>query len=282
MRFDMNKFQQGCFEDHVVRQGKNYDYVWCISDVNVHRHVDFYEVLFLAGGPAYHYYQGQEQIISRNTIYLFAPGEAHGIYKTTPESCHFSFFMTKEFMEQFFMENPMLRSVLRGKKHLTCELSDVEHEYIYKLISVLVNQDNEWHKVSMFLYNIISLLRLHNEAEQNETKNDYVMDLVEKLNNYTYLTHKVHDIYNYYPIARCILIREFKKYTGMTIVQYQRKQKMVYASQLLSNSDYSISEIANILKFESISHFWRIFKESYGITPNEYRKVRTEKKYKKT
>ena len=62
MRFDMNKFQQGCFEDHVVRQGKNYDYVWCISDVNVHRHVDFYEVLFLAGGPAYHYYQGQEQI----------------------------------------------------------------------------------------------------------------------------------------------------------------------------------------------------------------------------
>lgn len=77
-----------------------------------------------------------------------------------------------------------------------------------------------------------------------------------------------------YPIARCTLIKEFKEYTGMTIVQYQRKQKMTYAAQLLIDSDYQITEIADILEFDSFSHFLRVFKEQYGETPKEYRKQR--------
>ena len=84
--------------------------------------------------------------------------------------------------------------------------------------------------------------------------------------------------YGQYPVAKCKLIKEFKEYTGMTIIQYQQKQKLAYAAQLLANADYQITRIAEIVGFDSLSHFLRIFKEEYTMTPKEYRKSRQSKR----
>ena len=265
------------FEDHVIRRGNSYDYVWCNIDVDVHKHEDFYELFFPIGGAYYHYYDGQVQEINKNNIFLFKPGESHGLYSKISQNTHFSFFAKADFMERFLEENSFFYNAFGKKKCLQCELSDVEYEYINKLASSLAYQDNEYQKVSLLLYNVISLIMLHNEIGPNKEKNDYVMDLVEKMNNYTYLTTRIQDIYDLYPIARCTLIKDFKAYTGMTIVQYQKKQKMTYAAQLLMNSKYPITEIAEILEFDSFSHFLRIFKEQYGVTPKEYRKEHIRK-----
>ncbi len=277
MRFNPQNRVANHFKDHVLRKGHSYDYVWCSVDVDVHTHEDFYELFILAGDDSYHYYDGQEQRIGRNTMCFFKPGESHGLCKATAQSVHFSFFAKASFFQRFFEENSFLQNVFGRKTFISCELTDVEYEYIYRLANLLMHQDNEYQKVSLFLYNAISLLMLHNEVGQGEAKNDYVVDLVEKMNNYTYLTTKIQDIYGQYSVGRGTLIKEFKKYTGMTIVQYQKKQKLTYATQLLVNSDYQITEIAAILEFDSFSHFLRIFKEQYGVTPKEYRKSRMQK-----
>ena len=277
MRFNPEKCARNHFEDHVLRQGYDYDYVWCGADVDIHSHEDFYELFILAGDDFYHYHTGEEQRIHRNTVYFFKPGESHGICRATPQSVHFSFFAKPSFFHRFFEENHFLRNAFGEKGYLSCRLTDVEYEYIYKLANMLIRQEDEYQKVSLFLYNIISLLMLRNETGMNGAKNDYVVDLVTKLNNYTYLTTKIQDIYGHYPVARCKLIKEFKAYTGMTIVQYQRKQKLAYAAQLLTDSDCQITEIAEDLGFDSFSHFLRIFKEEYGMTPKEYRRNRRRK-----
>lgn len=274
MRFDPRHAPKNHFENHVIRPGNSYDYVWCQVDVDVHTHEDFYELLLPAGGPYYHYHNGQEEKISRNTVFFFMPGETHGLCKASPQSVHFSFFAKHSFFSRFFEENPFLKNVFGSETFCRCELTDVEYDYIYKLANLLMYQESEYRKVSLFLYNVLSLMMLHNEMGQKEPKKDFVLDLVEKLNNYTYLTTRVHDIYDQYPVARCTLIKDFKDYTGMTIVQYQKKQKLTYATQLLTNSDCQITEIAEILEFDSLSHFLRIFKEQYGLTPKEYRKIK--------
>lgn len=274
MRFDPQHTQKNHFANHVLRPGNNYDYVWCQVDVDTHTHEDFYELLMPAGGDYYHFHNGKEQLISPNTIFLFMPGETHGLIKASPQSVHFSFFAKPSFFNRFFEENPILKGVFGNQTFASCELTDIEHDYLYKLANMLIYQESEYQKVSLFLYNAISLLMLHNENGQNETKKDFVLDLVEKLNNYTYLTTKVRDIYGQYPVARCTLIKDFKDYTGMTIVQYQKKQKLTYATQLLTNSECQITEIAEILEFDSLSHFLRIFKEQYGLTPKEYRRLK--------
>ena len=278
MRFNPERCVNNHFEDHVLRRGYDYDYVWCGADVDVHTHEDFYELFILAGDDSYHYYDGQEQRIGTDTIFFFKPGESHGICRATPQSVHFSFFAKDSFFQRFFEENAFLRNAFGGKTCLSCKLSDVEYAYIHKLANLLIRQDDEYQKVSLFLYNVISLLMLHNESGHSEGKNDHVVDLVTKLNNYTYLTTRIQDIYSQYPVAKCKLIKEFKEYTGMTIVQYQKMQKLAYAAQLLANSDYQITQIAEILGFDSLSHFLRIFKEEYGMTPKEYRRCRPVRK----
>lgn len=277
MRFHNDRCARNHFEDHVLRQENDYDYVWCAADVDIHSHEDFYELFILAGGDFYHYYNGEERRIGRNTVYFFKPGQSHGIIRATPQSVHFSFFAKASFFQRFFEENPLLRNAFGRKSCLSCRLTDVEYAYIYKLANALVRQDDEHQKVSLFLYNVITLLMTKNETAPKEAKNDYVVDLVTKLNNYTYLTTRVQEIYGYYPVAKCKLIKEFKEYTGMTIVQYQKKQKLSYAAQLLANSDFQVTQIAELVGFESFSHFLRIFKEEYRMTPKEYRKFRQEK-----
>lgn len=271
----MNFHPKNCikrtFAEHMLGKLDNYGYFWCKTDADVHAHEDFYE-LFFTCGDFYHWHEGKQEQIGKNVMYFFKPGARHGLCRATQEGVCFNFFAKAEFFERFFEENAFLRNVLKKDTYRSCVLTDVEYEYIYKLASMLMHQRNEYQKVTLFLYNAISMLILHNEQEQSGGENNFVLDLVEKMNNFTFLTVKVQEIYGLYPIARCALIKDFKEYTGMTIAQYQKKQRLVYAAQLLLNSEYQITEIAEKVGFDSFSHFLRIFKEEYGLTPREYKK----------
>lgn len=64
----------------------------------------------------------------------------------------------------------------------------------------------------------------------------------------------------------------FKKDYDLTVTQYIHKKKMEYACQLLMNANYSIHEIANRLCYNSTSYFIKVFKDTIGITPTEFKK----------
>lgn len=67
------------------------------------------------------------------------------------------------------------------------------------------------------------------------------------------------------------LSRIFREQTGMTIMQYVRKEKISLAKNQLIYSPYALEEIAYYLGFGSQSHFGKIFKEETGMTPRQYR-----------
>lgn len=62
-----------------------------------------------------------------------------------------------------------------------------------------------------------------------------------------------------------------KKYTGKNLFQYRLTFTMEAAADLLKNTNLSISEIAARLLFSNRAHFYKLFKEYYGVTPKEYR-----------
>lgn len=72
-------------------------------------------------------------------------------------------------------------------------------------------------------------------------------------------------------ISSSYLCSEFKKNTGISIVDYIHKEKIEVAKKLLLFSKYSLSEIAAYLSFSSQSYFQSIFKKREGITPTEFR-----------
>ena len=64
----------------------------------------------------------------------------------------------------------------------------------------------------------------------------------------------------------------FKRCKGMTFSQFVTQYRLNTACELLKHSQKQISEICFAVGFNDVPHFNRVFKESQGITPKEYRK----------
>ncbi len=67
--------------------------------------------------------------------------------------------------------------------------------------------------------------------------------------------------------------RAFKTYLNMTPSQYLNQQRLEYAADLLSSTNYPLLEICYSVGFDNPSYFHRLFKKNFGLTPAAYRKA---------
>lgn len=67
-------------------------------------------------------------------------------------------------------------------------------------------------------------------------------------------------------------IRNFKKYTGMTPMQFIVSLRVNNAQILLEQTNYSIYEIAKIVGYDDQLYFSRLFRKQKGVSPSQYRK----------
>lgn len=73
-------------------------------------------------------------------------------------------------------------------------------------------------------------------------------------------------------ISKYYFCRQFKKHTGMTVMQYILNTRIVLAKNDLKKTSLSVTEISEKYGFSSVSYFSRIFKEKEGSSPLSYRK----------
>ena len=64
-----------------------------------------------------------------------------------------------------------------------------------------------------------------------------------------------------------------QRYTGTNVVGYVNGKRMEYAVQLMKeHPEYTLAAIAEVCGMKSPTTFIRNFRESYDLTPSEYRK----------
>lgn len=69
------------------------------------------------------------------------------------------------------------------------------------------------------------------------------------------------------------LTRKMKNVTGMSPANYIMHMRLEKGKRLLSLSEKNIGDIAYECGFADTSHFGRIFKQTYNMTPSQYRKM---------
>lgn len=68
------------------------------------------------------------------------------------------------------------------------------------------------------------------------------------------------------------LKKGFRQVFGTTVFGCLQQRRMELAKQLLTQRDLSIAAIAHQIGYASQSHFSKMFKQQFGMTPNAYRK----------
>lgn len=104
---------------------------------------------------------------------------------------------------------------------------------------------------------IIELVHQQN-CKLNTNLSDYLSSLLN--HDYTYLTNL------------------FSEVEGTTIEKYYIAQKIEKVKELLVYNELSLSEIAYLLNYSSVSHLSNQFKKVTGLTPSHFKNIRVEKR----
>lgn len=126
--------------------------------------------------------------------------------------------------------------------------------------------------ITMFF---ITLLRNHaNHAVapklEGSSSDSYIAPILNymKTNYKTVTIAELATVFNY---SERHITRLFKEYIGNSFTSIMQNIKLNTAVELLSNPDLSIPEVAEISGFVSMSHFYKMFRKHYQMTPQQYR-----------
>ena len=122
-----------------------------------------------------------------------------------------------------------------------------------------------------------SMIQIHQEThpKQNEENEypqqvyiEYATDFIER---HIHENIKVSDIASFIGIDRSYLTKIFKKMLDLSPQEYLINLRMNKASSLLKTTDYTISQIAEEVGYNSTLSFTKAFKLKYNISPGAYR-----------
>ncbi len=68
------------------------------------------------------------------------------------------------------------------------------------------------------------------------------------------------------------LCRYFKRHTGLSVMDYVNRMRIVNAEKLIVQNHHTITDISLMVGFNNITNFDRAFKRYTGISPREYRR----------
>ncbi len=123
----------------------------------------------------------------------------------------------------------------------------------------------------------IMILRNHNATVKNSdfsyihvADSNYVYNTIKLLEENIYGKITVEEICKKLNLSRVYISRIFKEKTGTTINEYYRHLKINEAKKLLSTHIYSVSQVSDMLCFNTPRYFSKVFKSIAGILPKEY------------
>ena len=234
-----------------------------------------FQIIYIASGKAHFHFGNPENetIVPAGNIVLFRPKEFqkyeyYGIDKTEVYWIHFTGNDVKNILRKYGFPD---------EKRIFPVGTSLEYERVFKRIIMELQrcQDDYEEMLDLLLRHL--LIIFHRElTSEHVLKNEYLdseMDIAASSFNENYNR----DInIEEYAVSRGMsvswFIRNFKKYTGTTPMQFITSIRITNAQMLLETTNYAINEIARIVGYDNPLYFSRLFRKQKGCPPSHYRK----------
>lgn len=237
-----------------------------------------FQIIYIASGKGYFHFDSpdNETVVPAGNIVLYRPKEFqkyeyYGEDKTEVYWIHFTGSDVTNILRKYgFQDN----------KHIFQVGSSLEYERVFKRIIIELQrcQMNYEEMLTLLLRHLFIIFERELKRE-HILKNEYLdkeMDIATSYFNENYN----HDInIDEYASSRGMsvswFIRNFKKYTGQTPMQFIVSLRINNAQILLETTEYSINEISSIVGYDNQLYFSRLFRKQKGCSPSQYRKNET-------
>lgn len=268
--------------EHIVRDSSFY-----MPTKHMHNE---YEIYYLYEGSRYYFIDSQTHLIEPGTLVII---DKQQIHKTSPTDTDYHNRLLIEFHEEamsileglggsmslsdFFKNYQGILKLDENNKHLIeSQLTSITEE---------LNELGDFFEQAIQLkvaQLIFSIARIANNTKSlSQSKNPSSKhQKVNEISNY--IVHHSHgplsldDIASNFYLNKSYVSRIYKEITGFTVNEYINITKIKEARKFLDNTELSISEIASILGYGSLTYFERIFKKHTETTPMRYRKKRRQ------
>lgn len=242
-------------------------------DQSMHFHPEM-ELVFVIEGTVEATVKDKTCTLSREDFLLVNSGLSHrlkcprsSIACTVSISCRTIAEASGEESNLFFC------SSLEGTEPRHQELRRILHELVYTKIKK--KRSTSCLKRSV-LYKLLDCLLEYFRIPSQE-KGAAQSDDVKLMRVYEYINRNYQESISLTALAdqlymsKSTLSRFFKKETGVYFADYLNQVRLKHAMEDLSYTDKNVTKIAMDSGFSSPSAFNKLFRESYGVTPTEYR-----------
>lgn len=245
---------------------------------------DYYEIYYLLEGQRRYFINHDLYDVAPHDIILVNKGDIHLAQSVGQNEKYVRYLIT--FSDAFLnglgseFNKDFLLSVFSNKKiHVPETMQNAFNMLLHKAETKIHQQDTYSQYIAKL--NVIEMLVNLNKFS---TKNTY--PLIDDLSVYENSIQEVcRYICNYYnkPISLdqmakiaymspTYFSKKFKRVTGFGFNEYLNNVRIKMATNLLMETQLSITEIATFCGYQDSNYFGDVFKKIIGISPNKYRK----------
>ncbi len=266
----------------VERIERDYDF----SMITKHFHKE-YELYYLLEGERYYFIDRQTYHVKKGSIVFVDQNQIH---KTVGAS---NFFhdrilvqISDEVMKALFsvLGDMDMSAVLPGCFGVL-ELNETGQQYIEQVLFDIIEEMKKKRtgyeyivkaKVTELLVFIMRCKKGEYTTFQVETVKTEKHKKVHEIAEYVNLNYKnklsLDDISKHFYVSKSYLSRIYKEVTGFTVNEYINIVRIKKAKLLLETTEKPITEVAELVGYESITYFEKVFKVYMETSPLKYRK----------
>ena len=242
---------------------------------STHRH-DYYQMVCVASGEGMMHTIEDAFPLSQGNIVLIPPSVDHVLIADDKSMVTFEL--------KFDLLDDSFSDLFSKDSILFCE----NHREIYSLFQKIIQeaQQNDIFAEDYIIYLFSQILILfarflHSDQQNFDQKKNFssaqssVDQLAKSIKMYieqnSELNLRTEDIAANFFLSPSSIYRKFTKAYNVSPMQYLNHVRIQKAKKLLESSEYSITEISNMVGFSNIHYFSKCFSASEKISPATYR-----------
>lgn len=236
---------------------------------------DFYEIIYCTSGSGIHIVNEKSYEFDSNSICILRPGDMH--YSIQYESAealtvcvHTNEF--HNFLISYGLENFAPLQCNSTEEPILLQIPNSEVHRFRKIYETIIIRETlaRTPYLKIFIGNILSCIIQENHSHASSIPDSFRKVLLE-MNRLENIKGGVCTFLKLSNLSHAQLCRLTKKYLNLTPNGYVTQIRMEFAYSFVTSTSIGFDDIADRIGFSSYSHFYKLFKEKYHISPSQLR-----------